>query len=667
MSESQSRSAEPLRQLIADMVLWLTLVLLFLAFRATLLLIFRADLLPAPTGADFLRLFEIGVRSDTCAAMWAVLPSLTLTLLGFLHPLGTWHQHIRTLTIILVLILCAIVFVIDIGYFAEYGHQFDHWIFGLIYDDRRAILTTVWKTYPIIGLLLVSGVAITAAAWMLIKLCRVAASADVPPVLGTKWARAIVFIVVVLWALVGLRIWPGNYLVGVKNAGATGHPFLNKIVLNPFFALRYAVWQERNMQKVTGLRRILPDGDVRRAAIALYPQAQNAASLDDCVKRAAPGIPNPRPSHIFVVVMESYDAWSMQPEYASLHLTDRLSALGQAGIQVRSFISSGSSTMTSLGVLISGLPFARVMVNYQPVVRQGVPTAPANIFKRLGYRTRYFLGTALSWERSGEFCREQGFEEVYGGDQMRLHSSGNEWGVDDEDLFRFVLEHTGPEPSFNLIMTSSYHPPYSVDVEKKGFDLNALRTNPMCLDSWKRQLQILGHLWYSDKCATEFASEAERKLERPLFVFTGDHYSRKKFVSVRPMNTLYDQFAVPLVLYGHKALENVRTPKILAGSHLDVLPTLVNLTAPSGFVYHAFGRDLLDESQSQVGFGCKAVIGPSFILKIHDPTHVEDFHGQQVNNVDGKELELHYRQLEALGWWRAMKGNQWPAKSGSGD
>src|SRR5438128_1882258 len=192
---------------------------------------------------------------------------------------------------------------------------------------------------------------------------------------------------------------------------------------------------------------------------------------------------------------------------------------------------------------------------------------------------------------------------------MPVQSGRNEWGVDDEDLFRFVLDHTGPEPTFDLIMTSSYHPPYSVDVEKKGFDPNVLKANPICAGLSNRQLRILGHLWYSDKCVADFVSESERKLERPLFAITGDHYSRKKFVSVRPMNTLFEQMAVPLVICGHKALEKVRTPATLAGSHLDVLPTLIDLAAPSGFVYHAFGRDLLDQSQTQVGFGCSTVMG----------------------------------------------------------
>ena len=117
------------------------------------------------------------------------------------------------------------------------------------------------------------------------------------------------------------------------------------------------------------------------------------------------------------------------------------------------------------------------------------------------------------------------------------------------------------------------------------------------------------------------------------------------------------------MLYGHKALEKIRPALALAGSHLDILPTIVDLTASAGFVYHAFGRDLFDTTQEQVGFGCDAVVGPDFILRIQDASHVEDLQGRDVHRDDAKTLALKYRQLQALGWWRAMKGNQWPASA----
>ena len=666
MRDSQPRSTQPFRQLLADMVLWLALALLFLAFRVTLFWLFRGEVSQLQNAQAFIRCFNTGLRSDATAAMWAILPSLTLTLIGFFYPLGIWHCHVRQLTIVTALTLCAIIFVADVGYFAEYDNQFDHWIFGLVYDDRSAILGTIWKSYHVLLLASLIAIAVAISAWLLIRLCRKVEAADLPVFLGTKSARAITIIIVAIWAFVGARVWLGRNLAGLKNAESTGDAFLNKIVLNPFWALRYAVWQEHAMQKSAGLRTILPSGDIRSAAVALYPAAQAARNLDDCLKQAAPGNAGHRPTHIFIVVMESYDAWAMQPEYAGLHLTDRMKDLGDKGIRPQGFISSGISTIESLGVIITGLPFARAFVNFQPIVRRGLPTASAPIFKQLGYKPRFFYGGYLSWQRIGEFCREQGFDEVYGGDQMTTTARPNEWGVEDEQLFRFVVEHTGSEPTFNLIMSTSYHPPYSVDVQKRGFDPNIVKSDSLGARLSSEELRVLGHLWYSDKCVGEFVSEAERKLDTPVFAITGDHYSRKQYVSARPTHTLYEQLAVPLVIYGPKALENVRRPRMLAGSHLDMLPTLVNLSAPRGFEYYAFGRDLFDESQPQAGFGCNAVIGPNFILKINEPAHVEDLHGQPKTDVDGEGMAMHYRQLHALGWWRAMKGNEWPAKASGG-
>jgi phosphoglycerol transferase MdoB-like AlkP superfamily enzyme len=658
--EESADSTAPFHQLVADLVLWLALILLFLAFRVALFLIFRGEVAEPPTSQAFLRCFETGLKSDATAAAWALLPSLALTLIGFFCPLGSWHQRIRRLVMIVAFSLCAIVFIADIGYFAEYDNQFDHWIFGLIYDDRAAIFATIWKSYHLVLLIVIAAIVVAACAWLLNKILRRAESATVPDLLGTRTARVLTVVIVVAWTFVGARVWLGKNFAGLKKAESTGDIFLNKIVLNPFWALRYAIWQEHTMQKSAGLKTFLPDGNVRAAAAALFPNAQNATNLDDCLKRTAPGSPEPKPTHIFIVVMESYDAWAVQSEYAGLHLTDRVKALGENGIRAHGFISSGISTVESLSVVITGLPFARAFVNFQPVVRNGLPTAAAPIFRQLGYRPRFFYGGYLSWQRIGEFCREQGFEDVYGGDQMVPQTRMKEWGVDDEHLFQFILEHTGAEPTFNLIMTTSYHPPYSVDLEKEGFDSTRIKSDPLGARLSSEQVRVLGHLWYSDKCVGNFVEQAESKLERPIFAITGDHYSRKQYVSARPTHSIYEQLAVPLVIYGPKALESVQHPAAVAGSHLDLVPTFINLAAPAGFEYHAFGRNLFDQSLPQAGFGCNAVMGPDFILKINDPAHVQDLHGQPRSDVDGEALALHYRQLHGLGWWRAMEGNQWP-------
>ena len=657
MSARTERSS-PWRDLAANAVLWLTLVASLSAFRVFAIWWFRAKLSPESGSEAFQRCLANGLRFDVLVATYTLLLSLLPTLVSYLVPLGRWPERIRHALTPVVLSLYALAFVTDAAYFTEYDDQFDHWIFGLVYDDRGAIATTIWKTYPVASLLALCAIGALASTWLVRRLSRRASVAATAPVwLERGYARGIAFVLLVALTGFGLRGSVGRRPLQEKDIATTGDVLLNKLVPNPFFALYTAIQNHLTLETSAGIRSFLPDGDVRAAARALFPARRDAADLDASLERRAPGGVEPRVDHVFVVVMESYDSWSMQPKFASLHLTDRLSALGRDGIEARAFVSAGSGTMKSLGTIITGLPSSGLFVNYLPIVRRGVPTSAAGIFRRLGYRTRFFYGGYLSWQRIGAFAREQGFDEVYGGDQMSARLTGNEWGVDDEALFAFVLDRTGVQPTFDVIMSTSYHPPFSVDLEAAGFDLEALRANPLCRGLSTQQLRVLGHLWYSDKVLGDFVRAAENRLVRPLFAMTGDHYSREESVNPRP--TLFESSAVPFVLYGEKALARVPRPARLAGSHVDIAPTLVDLVAPAGFAYHAFGRDLLDPSQPQVGYGNDTVIAPDFVLNLRRPTQVESLEGLPAA-VPAEEWVRKYRQLHGLAWWRAESGSGWP-------
>ncbi|HKC50327.1 MAG TPA: LTA synthase family protein [Myxococcota bacterium] len=660
MSLTRTERRFPWPELAANAVLWLVLVVSLSAFRAFLIWWFRAKLSPQAGSEAFSRCFSNGLRFDVSIATYTLLLTLLPTLLSWAVPLGRWPERMRRALTPVVLCVYALAFAIDAAYFAEYDDQFNHWIFGLVYDDRRAIFTTIWKTYPVVWLLSLCAVGALGAIWGVSRLTRAAARrVAVARGLDRRWAPAVAFALVVALTGFGLRGSLGRRPLQEKDIATTGDVLLNKLVPNPFFALYAAIRDHLSLESSAGMRSFLPDGDVRAAARALFPARGDAADLDASLERSAPGGVEPRADHVFVAVMESYDSWSMQPKFASLHLTDRVSALARDGIQAWAFVSAGSGTIKSLGAIITGLPAAGLFVNYLPLVRAGVPTSAPAIFRRLGYRTRFFYGGYLSWQRIGDFAREQGFDEVYGGDQMSAKLSGNEWGVDDAALFRFILDHTGAQPTFDVIMSTSYHPPFSVDLEASGFDIEALRKNPLCRGLSTQQLRILGHLWYSDRSLGDFVRDAEQRLDRPLFALTGDHYSREESVNPRP--TLFESSAVPFVLYGRDTLALVRRPGPLAGSHLDIVPTLVDLVAPEGFRYDSFGRDLLDPAQSQVGYGNDTVITPDFVFDVRRPSHVEDLQGgAPAVAVPTADLSRKYRQLLGLGWWRAERGSAWP-------
>ena len=652
----------PWDHLIADGVVWVVLVLLLTAFRGLLFGVFRVQLSPESGLPAIGRCFGTGIPFDIQMATYAVMPSLLMTLAAFGTSLGAWHLRVRTATLVFSLTACAFAFVADLAYFAEYQDQFDHWIFGLIYDDRRAIFQTIWKGYPVLWLALGMLVAITVGVWSVGRLCQAVSSRiNFPARFSSGVFQGLIPILIVGFLVIGARGSLGRRPMQLHDAATTGDVFLNKLVMNPFVALKYAIMQHRQLQTGSGLESFIPDRDISRAVRALFPQKTNAITLDDYLIRMAPGC-RTKPKHIFLIVMESYDAWPMEPPFAELGLTKNLERMGKEGIQATAFVSAAGGTMPSLTTIITGLPFTDVNANYQASIRQGLPTSIASIFRRLGYRPRFFYGGYLSWQRLGEFCQEQGFEEVFGGDQMSRQLSGNEWGVDDDVLFRFILERTGAEPTFDMIMTTSYHPPYSIDLKSKGFSEESLAQTPIGRRLSPDQLRIYGHLWYADHVLGVFAEACEQRLEKPLLAVTGDHYSRRYPPGLRP--SLFELTAVPFVLSGREVLAHCRRPAIVAGSHLDILPTLVSLAAPPDFSYPSSGRDLLDLTQPQVGFGTRTVVGTNFIFAIGGTATAEDLQGQPLQSrLPTDSLRLKYNQLHALGWWRVMRGDSLPTNS----
>jgi phosphoglycerol transferase MdoB-like AlkP superfamily enzyme len=375
--------------------------------------------------------------------------------------------------------------------------------------------------------------------------------------------------------------------------------------------------------------------------------------LDAALERFARGAASP-PRHIFLVILESYSAWPLQPRYRPLGITGEMSRLGSRGVLLTDFLPAGDGTMVSVAPLMTGLPNCGIPINYQPESRRPYPTGAASIFSRLGYRTRFFYGGYLSWERIGDFARDQGFDEVWGGGNMGTWVTGNEWGVNDRELYDFVLATIRDDrPSFNIILTVSNHPPYDIDPWQEGFPLRELPPDAAALGDGSFTLKEMGHFWYGDRQFGGFVDRLEKKLPGVLVAATSDHYGRR-FITSRP--GLVDQSTVPLLLYGPDLPLPASTGRSW-GSHLDILPTLVELTAPAAFVYPAFGASLLDPAPGAVSFGSGHAVGNGFVADLWGRrTWEASPAGPPAETPDLESLRRIDNDLKGLSWWRVRHG-----------
>ncbi len=651
------------QQVCCDAQLWLLGVLLLQLFRIVLIVAFRDYLSNDIRWTELALALWTGFRFDAQTAAWFAALSFLASLGCLFGDASSFANRLRAISRSLLIVAVVIVGGVDLGYFSEYRDQFNHFLFGAVYDDFRAVLVTISKQYPVIKSLLL-GAGVFAVLWSLS--CRMTArswlrSDQVAWLAVRPWRRLMLLICCLLLCGVTLRGSVGRRPIQRKDAATSRDAVLNKMVLNPFSALRYAVTEKMKLNSGAGLEIFLADRDVRRAVQSFASTSDPVADVDAALRRVAQGPKGNPPRHVFFILMESYDGWATLERYQSLGLSERLMDLGRRGLFTRKFLSASSGTMTSFAAILTGLAEAGIVTNYQPLARRPFPSSINPIVQRLGLRTRMFLGGYFSWQRSDAFCLEQGFQELYAAPHMTQSHKSNEWGPDDRDLFDFVLRATDPEkPSFNVIMTSTYHPPFSVDVYGRGFPHKTVPPDLAgVFQADADYLRVLGHLWYADQMLGEFVAAAERKYPDALFVITGDHTSRQ-FLNKHP--TLFEEMAVPFVMYGPSVLRDVPVPPDLVGSHHDIMPTVIELLAPRGFEYHAVGHDLLDPNRRPIGFGRHHIISRDFIASRLPEKECQSLNGSYFTEAPAElsKLQAEYQMLLGVAWWRICRGTELP-------
>ena len=103
---------------------------------------------------------------------------------------------------------------------------------------------------------------------------------------------------------------------------------------------------------------------------------------------------------------------------------------------------------------------------------------------------------------------------------------------------------------------------------------------------------------------------------------------------------------MPFILYGPQVLRGLESPRLAAGCHLDICPTLVELCAPEGFEYCSLGKNLLQPTDTSFGIGLNFVVFPDCIVSLENPIVVEplpwttasDVPAQQARVAQAKEL-----------------------------
>ena len=641
------------------LLLYLFFWLLLAVFRVFFLLGMTEYLTPGVAMADIFSALWQGMKLSMKTAglltllVW--LPTFLLTPLS--RRVGALWRRLSGGALLGVL---SVLFVARFPYYRQFHSGYHQLLFNTLNDDVYALFVSLVQEFYL-------PVRLSAAlflAYGLYRLMEGFIAARFPwDAVGASdavgWPKRVLLFGIA--ALVWRLSWFGGALgweteVGWENAGVTKEPLLNEAILDDGQAIFRAWTLKERWAAGTGLS-FSPE-EIRRLAGRLTGKPASSMDLDFYLTREAQGAQIPKPRHIFLLIGESYANWPLLPEYAALPIADGMKEIlaHPDSAYCGAFLPNGGSTVSAVTGIVAGLADANLYLTTMPeAFAAPYPTASAPVMERLGYATYFWYAGPASWERIGDFVTAQGYDHFKSRGDISA-SSGNVWGVEDEDLYAAVLAGiSAEEAQFHVLLNVSNHSPFSVDLVAKGFDQEAVRRAlPEVRRSDEAFLRQLGHFWYEDREMAKFIAAVRMRFPDSLFLIIGDHADRYN-VSRTPGK--HERYAIPFIVSGTGVTPRLFPPGA-AGSQIDVVPTLVEMIAPTGFSYESIGNSLTRGNRQGVNYllwVTKDAIG----LADARPLEGEPLHGKgTVPDVEEAALTDYIDAVRAISWWRAKCGSR---------
>lgn len=446
--------------------------------------------------------------------------------------------------------------------------------------------------------------------------------------------------------------------------------FLQKITPSPFRSL-YGVYEGYKASENSSFGSFISSTPYEGALdfFAITPPPTEELDLKDLLSHTSTKAPQTQPiRHIFYIVAESLGSFAFDEKYDEIGLVSGMKSLvdNQKGFMIPSFFENAHETIWSIETQIAGLYYTGVRLSFQSARLKELPTAIASNMRRAGYRTQFYYGGSQSWQNLGNYARSQGFEKVNGLGELEEFALRekyplpykNVWGVWDGILLDFVAQNNASikESSFHMILTTSFHGPMNLPweyIQKEGGDKERFEKFASKISSPKWEALELGTLWWIDKKITSFIHRVSEQYPDSLFVITGDHTHYGYTQGV------LSNREVPMIIYS-PTLKIYPTSS--AGSQLDIAPTLLNLSAPKGFVYYSFGEPLFSTTPSKLSqkriYNAFELVGNECEVYTQHKDRIT-LPQKQISQAQDSEFEPFLRRLKegrALSWYLFSKG-----------
>ena len=447
------------------------------------------------------------------------------------------------------------------------------------------------------------------AAWLAVP------TIPAPAIGGGAAYAAVFFGVLLLVALFYFCRYGGTFMHDEKPewdtvpAAVKAEPFLARATVDDLIALkelrRHPMNETLKKSDAENLAAFAPFVEKRGGSV------KPPAHLWEAFRHEAKGARIKRPSHIFLIVGESYSQPYFDPAFADLHIADEGKAFRDDAhtASIETALSAGIISRPSIVSLMLGIFDAGLELNERETFWRGtVPTSLPLQLHCLGYETSYWYGGSLSNGNFGHFAPACGFDHAYSGTEICEPGAPRSWvGVYDHIFLSRAAEmiraQESGKPQFHFLYTTSNHGPYKLPLKKLGFDAERIMDVGEDVRREKIITKVLGTFWYSDRAIMAFVREMEQAYPDSLFLVTGDHgfqCSELQHTSLMQREYTFRELHSPVLMVHHRELDRHALADNVIGGHMNLLPTIFELVAPRGFVYYSLFDSLTEPVETCV-------------------------------------------------------------------
>jgi phosphoglycerol transferase MdoB-like AlkP superfamily enzyme len=551
-------------------IVYFLLSLLFLSLSRIAWIILYHQRIPGVTGV--FKILVYGLRIDTVLGAYAV--ALPVLLTPFFEGYRMTHKAYSRFLSIWFTAWSVVVVVMETvtpGYIKEYDVRPNR-LFVEYLTYPQELINMLLKGYIVHVVLGLCALGVTAFAGF-----RFFRKLTETPSEWTFMKKLAVFPVLAVLVFIGARSSFGHRPVNPSNVAFSTDSLVNDLALNSTYSVLYAVYMlkdEADAGKIYGRMDEKTMMDIVRKNITREPGAFKNPEIPTLHHLEPTGNPG-KPLNLTIIMEESFGAEFVE-SLGGVSVTPNLERLKNEGLWFDNLYAIGTRSVMGIEALVSGFPPspARSVVKLGKAQKNFFTLA--QLLAQRGYVTRFIYGGDSNFDNMKGFFLGNGFQEVIDEKDYDHPKFKGSWGVSDQDLFdkahEACLKENG-KPFFNLIFTSSNHPPFE-------FPDNAI-------DLYEQPKATVNNaVKYADFALNEFFDNAKKSpyWKDTVFLVVADHNSHVAGESLVPV----PRFKIPALIIGPGVKPAVY--KRLA-SQIDLPVTLLSVMGISCDI-PMIGRDL---------------------------------------------------------------------------